>query len=441
MSSIGRTAVVIGAGIAGLAAAGALRPFYERVVVFERDKLPAGAEQRPSIPQGKHLHILLSGGQRALSQLFPGFERDLLAAGAVRINVANDQCSEVPGYDPFPQRDLGIHSYSLSRPLLEACLRDRVRALSGVVVEPGCIVEQIVGSEGRVKGIVRRRGAQREEVAADLVVDASARGQLTLNFLAQAGAPTPDVTTVGVDIGYACTLFTLPKDVLPWSQVFTIPAAPHTTRAAMLIAIEGGRWSLSACGRAGEYPTADPAQFMDFLRGLRTRTIVDALQQGERIGDIELFRFCDSRWRHFERLPAFPAGLLPIGDTICRFNPIHGQGMTVAAQQAVILADVLRRASSEPEFDISARFFEGASAIVSDAWSMSTNRDFVYPQTRGERPADLAQTLQFGRALNALAARDADIHKLMSEVRHMLTPNNAIETPRVMARVREFMLG
>jgi 2-polyprenyl-6-methoxyphenol hydroxylase-like FAD-dependent oxidoreductase len=441
MSSIGRTAVVIGAGIAGLAAAGALRPFFERVIVFERDKLPVGAEQRPSIPQGKHLHVLLSGGQRALSQLFPGFERDLSAAGAVRINVARDQRSEMPGYDPFPQRDLGIQSYSLSRPLLEARLRDRVRALSGVTIESGCIVEQIVGSETRVAGVVRRRGAQREEVAADLVIDASARGQLTLNFLAQTGAPVPDVTTVGVDIGYACTLFSLPKGAVPWNQAFTIPAAPQTTRAAMLIAIEEGCWSLSACGRAGDYPSADPAQFMDFLRGLRTQTIVDALQLGERVGDIELFRFRDSRWRHFERLPSFPAGLLPIGDTICRFNPIHGQGMTVAAQQAVVLGNILGQSSRQPQLDVAARFFEAVSPIVADAWSMSTSRDFVYPQTRGERPADLAQTLQFGRALNALAARDADIHKLVSEVRHMLTPNSAIATPHVVERVREFMLG
>lgn len=438
MSSLGRTAVVIGAGIGGLAAAGALHPYFEKVLVLERDELPVGPQQRPSIPQGKHLHILLSGGQRALSQIFPGFELDLTAAGAVRINVARDQRSELPGFDPFPQRDLGFHSYSLSRPLLEACMRARVRDLERVVIESGCSVEQIVGSERRVSGVVRRRGSQRQTIPADLVIDASARGQLTLSFLAQAGAPSPEVTTVGVDIGYACTLFYLPRDVVPWNQAFTIPAAPQNTRAAMLLAIEGGRWSLSACGRAGDYPSADPDELMEFLSGLRTPTIVDALRQGSRIGDIELFRFRDSRWRHFERLPSFPAGLIPLGDSICRFNPIHGQGMTVAAQQAVVLGQAVQQSSTE-ELDISGRFFEAASAIVADAWSASTSRDFVYPQTRGERPADLAETLKFGRALNALAARDADIHKLVSEVRHMLSPNSVIQTPHVMQRVREFM--
>lgn len=441
MSTVERTAVVIGAGVAGLAAAGALQPFYERVVVLERDQLPDGAGQRPSIPQGKHLHILLSGGHRALARLFPGFELDLSAAGAVRVNVARDQRFELVGYDPFPQRDVGIHSHSLSRPLLEWCMLRRVRALPGVAVESGSAVQRIVAAGGRVVGVARKRGAHTEELPADLVIDASGRGKLTLDLLARIGAPAPEVSTVGVDVGYACAVFSLPHDAVPWKQTLTFPTAPQTSRAAMMVAIEEGRWIVSACGRVGEYPTADPAEFMSFLGALRTSTIADAVSRGERVGDIELFRFPESRWLHFERLPLFPAGLLPIGDALCRFNPIHGQGMTVAALQATILAEVMRRRAEagRRDVDLAAPFFERASGVVADAWSMSANRDFVYPQTRGERPADFAQILQFARALNALAARDPDIHKLMGEVRHMLKPNNELQGRHVAERVREFM--
>jgi 2-polyprenyl-6-methoxyphenol hydroxylase-like FAD-dependent oxidoreductase len=441
MSSLGHTAVVIGAGVGGLAAAGALHPFYERVVVLDRDELPDGAAHRPSIPQGKHLHILLGGGQRALGRLFPGFESDLSAAGAVRANVARDQRTELVGYDPFPQRDLQLHTHYLSRPLLDSCLRKRVRALHNVVVEPRSAVKRIVATDGRVTGVVRTRGPHTEELPADLVIEASGRGQLTLDLLAQVGVPAPAVSVIGVDIGYACAVFALPHDAVPWKQAATFPAAPHASCGAMMVANEGGRWIVSACGRAGEYPTADPVEYMAFLRGLRTQTIHDALRYAERVGDIELFRFSESRWRHFERYPAFPAGLLPIADTICRFNPIYGQGMTVAAKQAVILAGLLQRQANAGgrDFDLATQFFEAASEVVEDAWSMSANRDLMYPQTRGERPADFARSLKFSGALNALAARDPELHKLVSDVRHMLKPNSALQEQHVMERVRAFM--
>src|SRR4029077_12386236 len=83
--TIARQAVVIGAGIAGLAAARALSGHFEQVVVLERDSLGDGPVHRPGTPQAGHAHGLLVGGQHALSELFPGFERDLVEPGAVRV--------------------------------------------------------------------------------------------------------------------------------------------------------------------------------------------------------------------------------------------------------------------------------------------------------------------------------------------------------------------
>jgi 2-polyprenyl-6-methoxyphenol hydroxylase-like FAD-dependent oxidoreductase len=80
---IGKQAVVVGAGMGGLTAARALADYFERVVVLERDTLPTDAAHRVGTPQSKHVHALLGGGQRALGDLFPGFEGDLARAGAV----------------------------------------------------------------------------------------------------------------------------------------------------------------------------------------------------------------------------------------------------------------------------------------------------------------------------------------------------------------------
>jgi Ankyrin repeats (3 copies) len=77
---IGKQAVVIGAGMAGLTAAGALADRFDQVVVLERDTLPSEPRYRAGTPQSRHVHALLLSGQRALSELFPGFEQDLAQA-------------------------------------------------------------------------------------------------------------------------------------------------------------------------------------------------------------------------------------------------------------------------------------------------------------------------------------------------------------------------
>ena len=107
-TSIGRQAVVVGAGMGGLPAARVLADFFEHVVVLERDTLPLDASHRNGIPQGRHTHALLAGGQQALADLFPGFEQDLAVGGAVPVETGLDLRFERPGFDPPPTRDLGL---------------------------------------------------------------------------------------------------------------------------------------------------------------------------------------------------------------------------------------------------------------------------------------------------------------------------------------------
>jgi len=123
---LARQAVVVGAGMAGLAAARVLADYFEHVTVLERDTLPTETSHRSGIPQSKHVHALLGGGQRALSDLFPGVEDDLARAGAVPFRVGLDVRLETPRHDPFPRRDLGWIAYSMSRPLIEHVVRRRV---------------------------------------------------------------------------------------------------------------------------------------------------------------------------------------------------------------------------------------------------------------------------------------------------------------------------
>jgi 2-polyprenyl-6-methoxyphenol hydroxylase-like FAD-dependent oxidoreductase len=440
MGMLGREAVVVGAGVGGLAAARVLSDSFERVTILERDGADEqGARARPGVPQGKHLHALLAGGQNALEKLLPGFTEELDAAGAVRLRTGLDVLMERPGFDPFPQRDLGIFSSALSRPLLEHCIRRRVLAIANVALEAGSRALSLVANEDgtAIRGVMVQKDGRSETRAADLVVDATGTGELTLAALRAMGRPPVPQTSIGVDIGYSSAVFDIPDGAsTQWKGVLHLPAAPETSRGGLMFPIEGRRWMLALAGRHDEHPPGDEAGFRAFAASLRRKTISDAIAPARMVGDVERFRFSESRLRHFERLEPFPAGLLPLGDAICRFNPVFGQGISVAVLEAYALGEVL--AQSEPNGGLPSaapRFFAKVAEIVEAPWAFAAVPDFIFPRTVGDRPADLATSLRFGAALTKATARHPDIHKLAAEVQNLVRPRHALMDPGVMQRI------
>ena len=233
--NFGRQAVVIGAGMAGMPAARVLADHFDQVIVLENDALPTGASPRPGTPQSKHLHVLLAGGQRALSSLFPGFEQSLSAAGARLLTVSLDAEWQFPGYESFPKRDLGFKAYSMTRPLLESVVRKHFAAMGNIKTIERCRAQQLITTEdgARVTGVTcLHSDGKVEDIPTDLVIDASSNGQLTLNLLAALGLQAPKETTVGVEMGYSTTEFEIPQDApSTWKMVLTLADPPRNRRA------------------------------------------------------------------------------------------------------------------------------------------------------------------------------------------------------------------
>jgi 2-polyprenyl-6-methoxyphenol hydroxylase-like FAD-dependent oxidoreductase len=438
--TIARQAVVIGAGIAGLAAARALSDHFEQVVVLERDSLGDGPVHRPGTPQAGHAHGLLVGGQHALSELFPGFERDLVEAGAVRVRANTDIRIERPG-DSLPQRDLGLTNYALSRPAIEFATRQRLRSHANISLRDRCRVSELSASpDGTAVTGVRfeEDGSGSQELPADLVVDASGHGAPTLALLKKTGLPLPEETLIGIDVAYATGIFHIPSDApADWKAVLTFGGlSPTSARGALMWPIEGNRWILSLGGRHGDTPPGDVDGFMAFARTLRTPTIYNAVQNARLDGEIARYGFRDNVLRHFERLAVFPRGLVPVGDAICRFNPVNGQGMSVAAQEACLLRQLLATRSSPGDLlqGLAKVFFEKIPALIDTPWNVAIF-DFVHPATRGQRPADLETRIKFSAALMKLAADDPDLHRLMAEVQHLLKPRSVYRDPALLQRV------
>jgi hypothetical protein len=276
-----------------------------------------------------------------------------------------------------------------------------------------------------------------EDVPGDLVIDASSNGQVTLNLLAALGIPAPNEVTAAVEMGYSTTMFEIPQDApAEWRMVGTLPDPPRNRRGAILVPVEGNRWIVLA-GSHDSKPPDDEAGFLAFAGQLRTPTIFNAIKDANRCAPITRYGFKASRWRHFEMLESFPIGLIPFGDTICRFNPIYGQGMSVAAKEACLLRDLLHiTAESGRGLDsLPSEFLAQAQPIIDAPWATSVVPDFLDPLTEGERPPDLEMALKFGAALRRLAYEDGEIHRLMLEVQHMVKPRSILREPEIAARV------
>jgi flavin-dependent dehydrogenase len=444
-SSLGHHAVVIGGSVAGLMSAAVLADHFDRVTVFERDRIEDRPVLHKSVPQGNHVHALLLGGQNVLSLLYPGFTEELKRLGAVPYRSGMDVAWYGPngkGYNATQSvrepRDLGFEGHVMSRGLLEYLVRRRTVALANVKLETETAIEGLLHDGGRVRGVRRNRAAAAQSMEADLVLDAAGRGSHAPRWLVEMGTPAPEETTIGVDFAYTSTKYRKPgraDEVEPLLLVGGPP--PEHTRGAGLFEIEDRTWHVSLAGRFGDYPPTDEAGFLAFAKSLPSPRVYDLIKDAERIADITHHRFPTSVWRHYERLQTFPAGFLILGDAICSFNPVYGQGMSSAALQARVLRNVLREYAAEARgLDrLAADFFPKAAEAVSAPWTLAANFDFAYPKTRGERPPGMAEGAGYFAVLDSLQTEDIDVQRLVTEVFQLTKPISALREEPLLSRI------
>jgi len=438
--NLGERAIVVGGGLAGLSAARALSGRFRQVVILDRDDLPDGATPRPGVPQGKHPHGLLGGGLNALEQLFPDFGNELGRAGAVPIDRGFDTLYEVPGQDLWPRIKFGPPTYAMSRPLIELTVRRQVERLTNVKVQGGCRILHIIGesNRGAATGIYYRTpDGNVETLQSDLIIDASGNGSLTLEFLRTSGRRVPGATRIGVNMRYASALFDRVDIRDNYKIAYTFPNAPEESRGGVIMPAENKSYQVVLIGRGDDIPPINESEFRRYAQKFWTLTLYNAIKNATLLTDITPFSFTESRWRHFAHVSDFPRGLLPIGDAICRFNPVYGQGMSVAAQEASLLFDLLGRFDSDLLSTLAADFLTKAEKLIVDPWAMSAMPDFIYPETTGVRPQDLQERLNFQRGLGQLAARDTSVFQLLIDVRNLVKPLTMLDDPSIVNRVDE----
>lgn len=451
-STGGTHAVVLGASIAGLAASRVLADHYARVTLVERDRLPTEPVARAGIPQGRHIHVLLSSGRTILNRLFPGLEEALGGAGAPLLDGADDLAWLTPaGWAVrFPSRYVG---HVATRPLLEWAVRQRLAAHPGIAIREGQVAVGLLATEDRrrVRGVrlrPRERGdeAPPESLVADLVVDATGRGSRTARWLRDLGYAEPPRAEIDAFLGYASRLYRLTAvPDRPWQGLYIQPNLPADLRIGVLMRVEREAWMCTLGGYARDYPPTDEAGFLAFARGLRAPDLAGAIEDAEPLTPPVANRSSTNVWHRYDQLARWPEGLLALGDAACAFNPVYGQGMSVAAKGAMVLDACLREQRGRAHGDgtgLAREFQRKLAGTIRPVWSIATSTDLRVPGVEGARAnrAERFLTWYVDRVV-ALSTSDITARRLLLAVQNLDRSPALLLHPRLLARLARARRG
>lgn len=435
------SAIVIGASIGGLLVARALSETYAKVTIVDRDLLPEDPVGRRGVPQDRQLHVLLARGRELFEGLFPGLSDELASLGAPLIDLQHQVHWYNDGYRmrraPSP-----LMAFGVSRPLLEHVVRARVAALPGVSVLPACEVLGVTATPDsrRVTGVrvlPRTGGAVESAIGADLVVDAGGRASRTPVWLERLGYERAPEEHVRVGVTYVTRSYRREPHHLDGLLGALTNAVPGLPRAGIVAAQEDGRISVALSGMLGEEPPTGDEDMAEYAGTLAAPQIAEILRSAVPLDAPVKMRFPASLRRRYERLRRFPEGYLVVADALCSFNPIYGQGMTVAALEALLL----RRLIAQGTDGLARRFFRGAAKLIDTPWSISVGTDLRFPEVEGRRTAAVRLTNAYVNRLHAAATTDPVLGAAFLRVLNLIDPPARLLSPAIVLRVLRGSLG
>ncbi|WP_216892273.1 FAD-dependent oxidoreductase [Nocardia alni] len=423
--------IVVGGGMSGLLAAAAASPYVQRVVIVEKDEFPAQPGPRRGVPQGRQVHALLGAGQDAMAKLLPGIVDDFEAAGARMVDSPADLA--VFGRQGWAGRvRSGTRTVMMRRPQLEHVVRSRVLALSTVESMTSSVSGLTATTDGsRITGVRLVDGSVLE---ADLVIDATGRVSRSPEWLRLLGYAEPEEKEMRSHIGYATVEVRLPNGVLD-GDVAGVLAHPNpdNCRGAAVVPADNGMYLIAGLGMMNQDPPKDLDGFLAHLDSAPSPIIGEIARKAEFLGPVVPYRIRGSRRRMWEELDSRPEGYLVVGDAVMAFNPLYGQGMSVAACEAVCLAETL---AEDPDRDGLGRRAQSAmKEVIDTVFAMAVSTDGAYPGAEliGVEPPAAAD-IAAGAVLSQVATEDAEVALAAKRYAHNFD-RDALRTPGIAAKI------
>ncbi|WP_051317333.1 FAD-dependent oxidoreductase [Ectobacillus panaciterrae] len=433
-----KQAVVIGGSIAGKLAARVLSDFFEEVLVFDADKKQTDTNPRKRVPQGYHSHALLKAGEIALQDLFPGFIEEMVAAGSVKLDFIKDV--KWAHYGGWKNRfTSGYHIIQQSRPFLERHIQKRIDPISNIYIHEEMNVKELLVTEDKtcVKGIlaVNKHTQVEQEVYADLVIDASGFGSPAVKWLEQLSYYVP-IESVPINLFYASQMYQLSSAEKPeWKTLLMNPMLPESPRGGAVLTLEGQTYCVTVSGYMGEKAPENEEEFLSYTKQLPYPDIYEFIQQAEPISDIKIHRIPSQVRRQYEKMDRMPQAFLAIGDAYCRFDPVFGQGMTVAALEAQVLRQCLAEIQQTANIDLEKQYFSRCKRIIDTAWDMTITELYRHPQVVGRRPLGSSFKQWLSKGVFETSASNPKVYRKLVDVMHLMQGAMTLAAPSVLYEI------
>ncbi|MGE7863622.1 FAD-dependent oxidoreductase [Bacillus mobilis] len=430
-------AIVIGGSIAGKLAAKALSTTFKEVIIIEAGERWDGKASRKRVPQSSHPHVLLKGGEKAIEELFPAITKELIEAGSIVNNFTRD--IKWHQFGLWKQQFIGkVHMIQQSRFLLEWHIQKRIDDISNVTTKYGTLVEGLLVDRNlnKVCGIKAKclETSSQEEIQADIVVDASGFGSKSIAWLREHNIEVQE-EKVRIDLFYATRMFKLKEnEKFDCCNMLMSPSFPDNPYGVLIQTIEDHRYFVTFSGYANEKAPQTDEDFYNFAENLSISNVTDFLNKAEAISDIKTYKIPYQVRRRFDLVNELPERLLVVGDAHCRFDPVFGQGVSVAAMEAHQLQLLLQRRQILNKA-FTKQFYKRTAHIIQTPWEMTTTEISRHPQLK--RELSIKQKFQqwYTKQIYQLSATDSEVYIRLVRVMNLMRSPLHLFHPKVLLAV------
>lgn len=420
-----KKAIVIGSSMAGMLAARVCANHFTEVLLLEKDKIKSVPAHRKGVPQDNHLHLLLAKGYTILQDYFPGIMEKLQKQGAIAGDIGKHlkwYCEG--GYRP--QCETAQRTIMMTRPLLENTVRMKLLENPKVKLVDQIKITDLLKENNRVVGVQTDTGAYH----ADLVIDATGFGSKLSARLESMGCQKPRVEQVKVNVRYSSCLF--PRESHFQTLLNVSPNPPYNSKQGSIQPVESEKMIVLLQGRSNDTIPKSIEEFKAYTKDLETLDVYNEIKDLEPLSKVHSYHIPFVQWIHYEELKHFPEGVLPLGDAICRLNPVYGQGMSSAATQAQILDEILQQKGMN---SIWKSYFKKVAKAIKTPWELTISEDFKFPETEGIPPKMPALLVRYFNKLNRVVNQEPEVFKSFVKVLNMVSEPTILLKPSIIWRV------